>query len=160
MVPASNGQSQQRERAADWGSASQHPSTPFPPLTLTKKGHRLLADSQTLVTPNYFCLMHKLMLLFLWTEKVKYSQAANNNNKPIDTLSFSFITAAVVVVAQVEEHPLNGLWKSWIKCWQCWVRTNMSSVIKTACLCCIHWQSLSSHGFKRFNLTASTLAFF
>jgi hypothetical protein len=42
----------------------------FPPLTLTKKGHRLPADGETQVAPHYFCLMHKFMLLLLWTEKV------------------------------------------------------------------------------------------
>ena len=58
---------------------------PYPPLTLTQKGHRLPADDETRVAPHYFCLLHKFMLLLLWTEKVKYclilkkTQAANNN---------------------------------------------------------------------------------
>ena len=44
-------------------STSLH--SPFPPLTLTKKGHRLPADGITRVAPNYTCLMHKFMLLLL-----------------------------------------------------------------------------------------------
>jgi hypothetical protein len=94
--------------------------------------------------------------LFLpWTEKVKYSlilkktQATNNKKqcKNIATLSSSFITAALLVVApsgnrknahfmvykSVEYKVLTLLNKN----------LNVNSVIKTEALCRIRWRSLS-----------------
>ena len=147
MVPASDGQSQRRERAADWGSVSAEGESsrlrvslstslrsPFPPLTLTRtqNGHHLPSDGETWVEPHYFCLVHKFMLLLQWTEEVKYSlilkktQAANNNNT---SLYRHFPTHSLLLqcwlYCWMEVGLMHILWFIKVlntKCWQCWVR--------------------------------------
>ena len=64
MVPASDGQSQRRERAARLKvSLSTSLLSPFPPIKLTKKGHRLPANGETRVAFPPHAQIHVVTLM-------------------------------------------------------------------------------------------------